>query len=160
MSTTDTVKTTRTMKVLLATDGSGSAQRAALFLRDLAAGATRQAEVIVLYVVRPPGYWFMSNEAGMMSGAEVIGQLLETAREEGKHILQRFAGIFTAAGIATRGLIAEGDPASEIVRIAAEEEVQLIVMGSRGMGAIRGLLLGSVTDRVLQRGAIPTLVVP
>ncbi|MDP2873213.1 MAG: universal stress protein [Bacillota bacterium] len=147
------------LKALLATDGSESAQRAAEYLRDLTSG-TVQAEVVVLYVVRPPNYWFMSNDAGMVSGAELIGQLLDTARGEGKHIVRRFTGIFTEAGIATRGLIAEGDPASEIVRISAEEKVQLIVMGSRGMGALQVLLLGSVTDRVLQKGEIPTLVVP
>lgn len=151
----------KAMKALLATDGSESSQRAADFLRELTTAATTgQHEVIVLHVVRPPGYWFMSNEAGMVSGGELVGQLLENAREEGKHIVKRFAGIFTGAGIATRGLVAEGDPASEIVRIASEEKVQLIVMGSRGMGALQGLLLGSVTDRVLQRGEIPTLVVP
>jgi len=47
-----------------------------------------------------------------------------------------------------------------ILETAASEDVQLIVMGSRGHGAIKSLLVGSVTDYVLHRSKVPLLIVP
>jgi len=47
-----------------------------------------------------------------------------------------------------------------ILETAESEQVQLIVMGSRGHGAIKSLLVGSVTDYVLHRSTIPLLIIP
>ena len=149
----------KSMKALFATDGSDSARRAGDYLRDLAT-AFERCEVVVLHVLRPPTYWLAPNEIGAVASGELMAQLLETARDEGKTIASRSAASFEAAGCKAQGLIAEGDPASEILAVAEAEKVDMIVMGSRGMSPIQGLLLGSVTDRVLHQGEVPTLVIP
>jgi nucleotide-binding universal stress UspA family protein len=51
-------------------------------------------------------------------------------------------------------------PANEVVKAASEEGADLIVAGSRGHSAITGLLLGSVTNRLLHIAPCPVLVVP
>ena len=52
-----------------------------------------------------------------------------------------------------------GDPAETVLDIAEEEESDLIVMGSRGFGTFRRLLMGSVSSQVLAQAHCPVLVV-
>jgi nucleotide-binding universal stress UspA family protein len=54
--------------------------------------------------------------------------------------------------------VAEGDPASEILRLADEMAVQLIAMGSHGQTGVVGLLLGSVSSSVLDHARCPVLI--
>ncbi len=62
------------------------------------------------------------------------------------------------AGLRSRRRLELGKPALEIVRVAEEERVSLIAMGSHGHGFIRGMLLGSVTHDVVQHASVPVLV--
>ena len=55
--------------------------------------------------------------------------------------------------------IAEGDPVDELIRAARYQEADLIVVGSRGLGAIAGALLGSVSKALVQHAPVPVLVV-
>ena len=55
--------------------------------------------------------------------------------------------------------IAEGDPVDELIRAARYQEADLIVVGSRGLGAIAGALLGSVSKALVQHSPVPVLVV-
>nr|WP_295969765.1 universal stress protein [uncultured Bacillus sp.] len=52
-----------------------------------------------------------------------------------------------------------GDPAVQIVKTAENGNYQLIVMGSRGLGAIKGMMMGSVSYKVLQLSYCPVLVI-
>lgn len=57
------------------------------------------------------------------------------------------------------GRVEEGEPASAIVSFAEREDVDLIVMGARGLGFIQGMLIGSVTDAVLKSSPCPVFVI-
>jgi nucleotide-binding universal stress UspA family protein len=52
-----------------------------------------------------------------------------------------------------------GDPAVQIVKTAEQENYQLIIMGSRGLGAIKGIVMGSVSYKVLQLSHCPVLII-
>lgn len=52
----------------------------------------------------------------------------------------------------------EGSPGELILKVADEESVQLIVMGSRGLGKLKKVILGSVSDYVLNKGNVPVLI--
>ena len=61
--------------------------------------------------------------------------------------------------VAMRSEIVEGDPVDEILSLADNRGVDLIVMGSRGRGALAGAVLGSVSSAVAQHANVPVLVV-
>jgi len=52
----------------------------------------------------------------------------------------------------------QGEPHKRIVALAKEKDIDLIVMGARGLGFIKGMLIGSVTDAVLKSSPCPVLV--
>ena len=56
-------------------------------------------------------------------------------------------------------LLEEGNPHQAINRIATEEDVSLIIMGSQGKGFVKGIIGGSVSQRVVERSEKPVLVV-
>ncbi len=64
------------------------------------------------------------------------------------------------AGVTVRTQIAEGNTASEIVRHAAEHDVDLVVMGTHGRSGFDRLTLGSVAEKVLRKAPCPVLTIP
>ena len=62
-------------------------------------------------------------------------------------------------GVHTERWIVEGHPAEEILRIAEEQSVDLIIMGTLGSSGITRFLLGSVADKVIRTSRIPVLTV-
>lgn len=62
-------------------------------------------------------------------------------------------------GVDVRKWILEGQPAKEILKLAEEESVDIIVMGTLGRSGIEKFLLGSVADKVIRGSRIPVLVV-
>lgn len=62
-------------------------------------------------------------------------------------------------GIKVSGIIVDGDPAREIVRLAKDENVDLIIMGTHGKGAIPKFVFGSVAQKVVRDATVPVLTV-
>ena len=55
--------------------------------------------------------------------------------------------------------MAIGDPAAEIIEIAEKEMADLIVIGSRGLGTIKGVFMGSVSQKVAHHSSCPVMIV-
>jgi nucleotide-binding universal stress UspA family protein len=141
-------------KILLATDGSEEARLAAQAAAELSKDTG--SEVHVAYVVPSPrelrGHHYYSKEV-MRS---VIGQ----AEGEARSFLEEQAKQIGASG----GKVAEthletGDPDKEIVRLSEELGVGTIVIGSRGLGAIKRALMGGVSESVVRHAHCPVFVV-
>ncbi|MFQ5508670.1 MAG: universal stress protein [Leptospirillia bacterium] len=62
--------------------------------------------------------------------------------------------------IPINGELVQGDPVGEIIRIAREENSNLIVMGTHGRTALEHMLIGSVAEKVVRKAPVPVLTVP
>lgn len=141
--------------ILLATDGSPACDQATRMAIGLA--RTHGSRLTALYVVDPYPYLGIgqANPMGFqayMSAAHVhAGKALERAAE-----LSEESG--PALAMETR-IVEETTAAHGIAQTAHDEAADLIVMGSHGHGALRKLMLGSVTTKVLAEATVPVLVV-
>jgi nucleotide-binding universal stress UspA family protein len=142
-------------RMLLPTDFSEDADhalRAAVRVFRPGSGTT----IHLLHVVHlPPEYQVYRADglSGMSRG--LIGQATEVAREE----IAKVAAGLEADGATVETEVAEGDPADVIVARAADQEADLVAMGTHGAGAIERLFLGNVARRVVQHGPCPVLTV-
>jgi nucleotide-binding universal stress UspA family protein len=128
-------------KLLLATDGSEGAELAARAAVELAEGTG--TELHVVYVEPLPG--FMKKNDADTPGYD--RQLYEMIEAEGRQTLRKLVWHVQVAG----GSVAEthlrmGAVAEEIVAFADELEVDLIIVGSRGLRGIRRAIEGSVSE--------------
>ena len=73
--------------------------------------------------------------------------------------LEELCHHFTALGLDVRGRLALGDPATELVKVAQEEQVDLIAMSTHGHRFLNDLIRGSTADRVRHRVTMPVLMV-
>jgi nucleotide-binding universal stress UspA family protein len=137
-------------RILIATDGSPSAQEAVDLGLDLTAEqhavATFVLVVPALDVVPTGGFRLSASTPHEVSEEEY--EPLERAREQAEK-----------AGVAARARLLRGDAVGEIVAFADAIDADLIVIGSRGHGAFASALLGSVSRGVLREARRPVLVV-
>jgi nucleotide-binding universal stress UspA family protein len=88
------------------------------------------------------------------------GEELERAEREARELLHEQVKKVEEAGGTVAGIyLREEEPAEEIIALAEELGVGLIIVGSRGRGRIRRALKGSVSDQVFRRARCPVLVV-
>ncbi len=144
------------MRILVATDGSQHAMRAAAMALRLVR-ELKQADVVVINVGHIPEIALAAS--GVPGEAVDLGGLIESLDQAGQRILDQTAEMFTGGDTEVRRDYRTGAPAAEIVGAAREHKADLIVMGSRGLGQIGGLVLGSVSERVLHLAHGPVLIV-
>lgn len=80
-------------------------------------------------------------------------------KEAGKRLMRRYGDKLARAGFQIREALRLGKPADEILTVAKQEKADLIVTGAKGLGAIRRVLLGSVSTRVVHHAHCGVLVV-
>ena len=80
-------------------------------------------------------------------------------KEIGKTLIQRYGAKLAKSGFQIREALRLGKPADEILTVAKQDKADLIVTGAKGLGAIRRVLLGSVSTRVAQHAHCGVLVV-
>jgi nucleotide-binding universal stress UspA family protein len=85
--------------------------------------------------------------------AEVYEEISGYARSE----LARLAEEVRGKGVTATERLAQGTPSAEIIRLAREEGVDLIVVGSHGRGFLDHALFGSTTERVVRKAPCPVL---
>ncbi|MBK7675015.1 MAG: universal stress protein [Candidatus Accumulibacter sp.] len=136
---------------LIPVDGSQASLRAVDHVVQEVLGDTTALEV-VLVNVQPP---LPSDVTRFVSSAVVH----DYHREKGEAALADARAKLEAAGVAYSHHILVGEPAPTIVDFARENGCMLIVMGARGLGTVAGVLLGSVTQRVVHLTDLPVVVV-
>jgi nucleotide-binding universal stress UspA family protein len=148
-------------KILLATDGSVEAKRAARTAADLA--EKTRSELHVVYVgeegfFETPLVEFATLEPTWVA-REYPDLLSDIERTERELLDEEVGQVQAAGGTVAQAHLRMGEAAPEIVALGEEIGAGLIVMGSRGRGGMRGALMGSVSDSVMQHAHCPVLVV-
>ena len=142
-------------QILLPVDGSEHSLETAHRLSRMLYG--ENAEITLLYVQKLPG---MSTKDTWI-GPETKQQRDLERKIEGKRIFSSVNAVLARYGLTSQLQVAvTGDPARQILKFAREGEVDLIAMGSRGLGGVRGVLMGSVSCKVLNHARCPVLIVP
>jgi nucleotide-binding universal stress UspA family protein len=91
------------------------------------------------------------------SDAYLMEELLESRNRYSKEILEQAMKIIPV-DIEANGLIKEGNPSNIIVEYAQKNNIDIIVMGSRGLGVIKGKIFGSVSQHVIQNANCCVLI--
>lgn len=133
-------------KILLATDASPDAALAARAALDIARGAG--SELHVVHVWRT----LRSSRFGAYIRREL-------SREAGRLLDEQVEKIEAAGGTVSGKHLREGPKADEILDLAGELGADLVVIGTRGQGAVGRLLLGSVAEGIVYHARCPVLVV-
>jgi nucleotide-binding universal stress UspA family protein len=134
-------------RILCPTDFSEISGKALNVAKEMADKFSAQLEVI---------YVFPEKIAEKMKTWDDKDRALKELREKAKDRFEKFLG---DSGIEETGVIDEGEPYRRIVSFAKEKDIDLIIMGARGLGLIQGMLIGSVTDAVLKSSPCPVLVI-
>jgi nucleotide-binding universal stress UspA family protein len=137
-------------RILVPTDFSESARHALAY--GISFAEEYAAEVLLLHVVEnlTVGY---ASDLFPVPMAEVYEEISGYAKAE----LAKLGSEVRTRGVAVRELVAQGKPSAEILRIAREETVDMIVLGTHGKGFLDRSLFGSTTERVVRKSPCPVL---
>lgn len=142
------------MKILVCTDGSSHSQKA-LEKASIFAERAKVDEVAILHVYEGKLDFPHYDDAAVgytVTDADLkyIKEQYKIQREKGERILQQALKFFTQKNINARTILKKGHPARTIVSVAAEEGFDLVFIGSRGLGGLKRVFLGSVSNAVVQ----------
>lgn len=142
-------------KILVATDGSKNSQRALMKAKEI--GTAFNSEITIVHVIND------STEPPYASMVEFVGPLRkefdEQAKAQAREILRAALEDFKDYKHKVDTSIIKGNPGYGIVEVSEKGDYDLIIIGSRGLGAISRFMLGGVSNRVVNNSKISVLVV-
>jgi len=137
-------------KILVPVDGSENSLRAldqAIFIAK-----STGAQITAIHVIeRPPTIYVESQK--------LLDDLLSNYRKESTKILDGCKEMARKSGIALETVIAEGDAASSIAGYAEQGGFDLVILGSRGLGKLKEMMMGSTSSKVLHQAKCSVMVV-
>jgi len=134
-------------KILVPLDGSKNSLRGL----DIATFLARKTQAIITGIYSHeiiPSSEFQSIPSLLKKVPKQVGQFMESAKVR-----------CAKKGVDFNYVIRKGDPGFNIVKLAHSKKFDMIVIGSRGMGGFKEILLGSVSNHVLHQSKIPVLIV-
>jgi nucleotide-binding universal stress UspA family protein len=140
------------MKILLAADGSEYTKRAAKHLASHLGWFARRPDLHVLHVRPPLPY---PGAAARVSASTIR----DYERDEARTALKVAAKVLDRAGVQYTAAFDVGDVSTEIDNYVRDHDIELVVLGSHGHGALAGLALGSVAAKVIATSKVPVMVV-
>jgi nucleotide-binding universal stress UspA family protein len=138
---------------LVAFDGSAHAFRA--IEKTLALMDAKQVHIRLLNVQEP----VRTNETLFRDTGADMKEILREREEAGMEVLKTAKAILERAGVKHDLHVEAGDAGEIIPAFAKSHHCEMIVMGTRGLGTIKGLMLGSVANKVLHLAEVPVLLV-
>jgi nucleotide-binding universal stress UspA family protein len=139
------------MKILVPVDGSELALDAVRHALHLLRSGLQAS--FVLATVQEPTFMY---EMILAPDAEVLERVTGAV---GSRALEGAQALFKAAGVPVESEIGSGEPAPTLVELCERHGCEAIIMGARGMGALRSALIGSVSQAVLHASKVPVTIV-
>jgi nucleotide-binding universal stress UspA family protein len=137
--------------ILFPTDGSDNSNKALQYVKEIALKFGAKVTVVTVY------------ESPLLSGIEIVpytfSELEKSIREIAEDILEKTHKEVNEAGISCNTRLEQGDPGKVIVELLENNEYDLVIMGSRGLGTVKSFLLGSVSNYVLHHTNCPIMIV-
>lgn len=143
-------------KILIATDGSKISQNAVNYVMNLLENQQKDnVEVSVISVY---------NSGLGSSGKAIIpkkeyARVIEYAKAQAEQAVNSIAAVLEKKGIKVNKSVEEGDPAQVIAKVAKSINADQIVMGTRGLSDLKGMLMGSVSRKVVHLAHCPVVLV-
>lgn len=138
-------------RILIATDGSESAEKAASHAVYIAKMAG--AELYALYVISTKYSVTTRSVKGWTDEFE------EGLAKRGRTAICNVEQLGKEADIEIKPVFLKGIPAEEILNYAEKNNIDLIVMGTKGLKGIEKLLVGSVAENVIRHSKVPVMIV-
>jgi nucleotide-binding universal stress UspA family protein len=134
--------------IIIAVDGSEYGNRALKYAKNM---AERYGAALWIVHVFP--------HTSDLLGYEDFEMLFSRRKGAGQAILDEAKEQLGDVGFDVKEELLEGPEAEAILEVAEKHKADLIVMGTRGLGSVKGLLLGSVSHKVMHYAACPVMVV-
>ena len=142
--------------IVVPVDGSENAKRA--LEHALSVADRNEAQLIVVHVANIVSA--ISNfDQTPISGGYVSEQIAEDMEENGKQILDDIVKEIPSWFKEVKSVFEVGSPGPALLAVAKKYDADLIVMGSRGLGPLKGLFMGSVSSYVTSHSTCPVLIV-
>lgn len=135
-------------KILVPVDGSDNAALACRHAVSLAMDGNLEIVLLHCYPDLPATI-----------GGDARDEIIAASEMEGKRLLAPCQEHCEESGVKCKTLVRCGGPGRTIVQVAQAEGCDLVVMGSRGLSDFSGMVLGSVSHRVLRHATMPILIV-
>lgn len=136
-------------RILFAHNATPAAERALFYLEHLA--RVEEAEVYVLHVYETPDRYLATQG---------YDALLDQTRSVAQEVVDDSVEHLSGMGINAVGLVEAGSAAQVILATAEEQDISLIVLGTRGPSKVADILLGDVSTEVLRSARCPVFLVP
>ena len=137
-------------KILVPVDGSDNSYRAldaALFLSEKLG-----SNITVLHVMEQVPITHIESQ-------KLLSELLENYKKENQDILSKCLEIARKKGVTINTILLQGNPASIILDFSKKEKYDIVIMGSRGMGKFKELILGSVSSKIVHHSPCGILLI-
>ncbi|KAK6942489.1 UspA [Dillenia turbinata] len=154
------------MKVMVAVDESESSMYALKWALDHClcspadvADPTSEVELVYIVHVQPPFQNFVYGPAAVFATPMVMDSTRNAQEQNAATILARASQICKDKKVKAETLTLQGDPKDMICQALEEINIDLLVVGSRGLGMIKRAFLGSVSDYCAHHAKCPILIV-
>ena len=137
-------------RILVPVDGSDNSYRAldaALLLSEKLG-----AEVTAIHVMEDIPVSYVISE-------KLLREIRDAYKKENQLILSKCSEIATKKRLVVQTKLLQGNPGSIILDFCEKEKYDIIIMGSRGMGKFKELVLGSVSNKVLHHSSCPVMII-
>jgi len=139
------------MKILIPNDGSESARRALEYVLKMAKNHN-SFDITILTVACSD----FALARGVVFNPE---ELMSSCQAHFNMSLEKAKAMFEAEGINVNTLMIGGDPAGTIIDMVNNQGFDKVVMGTRGLSILSGMLLGSVSSKVLHNVNVPVTLI-